>query len=62
MNGKPQRIQHADWHAGKGLAFAQLKVGAEEVNVFLTHTVASYASLPDFHYDEYYQVSLCSKR
>lgn len=57
VNGRAIRLDHGDYHAGKGIAFAKLRFpnaerkGGEFVNVFFTHTIAKYqfqdSYLPD---------------
>lgn len=43
LAGRPERMSHGDWYAGKGVALARIRhsrLGI--VNVFTTHTVAGY--------------------
>ena len=43
LAGRPERMAHGDWYAGKGVALARIKHSRLGIiNIFNTHTVASY--------------------
>lgn len=42
LGGKPERVWHGDWYAGKGIGVAVLRVAGTVVSVVNTHMVAAY--------------------
>lgn len=43
VNGQLVRIDHGDFHAGKGIGFARIKLSEDRfVALFNTHTIAQY--------------------
>jgi len=52
LNGKPQRYQHSDWQANKGVGYARVLLPQlqQTIDVYVTHLIASYGCE---HIDEY---------
>jgi endonuclease/exonuclease/phosphatase family metal-dependent hydrolase len=51
VNGRPQRVFHGDWYAGRGCAMAVVDASASglgEVTVFASHLHAQYAAEDDY--------------
>lgn len=52
VNGRVIRVDHGDYHAGKGVGYARLDAGnGREICVFITHTIAQY-DVPDIYHPD----------
>jgi len=57
VNGKVYRVDHGDYHAGKGFGFARIKVSESQTfNVIVTHTIAQYNADDAYRADRLSQV------
>jgi len=57
VNGRVLRVDHGDYHAGKGFGFARLAVSdTQTVSVILTHTIAQYDRIDSYLPDRLSQV------
>lgn len=57
VNGRVLRVDHGDYHAGKGFGYAKLAVSDTQlVNVILTHTIAQYNPMDTYLPDRLSQV------
>jgi len=57
VNGRFIRIDHGDYHAGKGIGYARIRLPFDRVlNLFITHTIAQYSIFDDYQPDRMSQV------
>jgi len=49
VNGQVYRVDHGDYHAGKGIAYARIATTGGPVVVFFTHTIAKYSLTNDVY-------------
>jgi len=57
VNGAVYRVDHGDYHAGKGFGFARVQINdLQSVSVIVTHTIARYKDDDSYHADRLSQV------
>jgi len=57
VNGAIYRVDHGDYHAGKGFGFARIQINdTQSVSVVVTHTIARYKDDDSYHADRLSQV------
>jgi len=57
LNGQILRVDHGDYHAGKGFGFARIALNdTQHISVIVTHTIAQYEVIDAYHPDRISQV------